>query len=310
MSTRTRSVLRALAGGGALALLTAGLVVLPEPEQAVSHGGLTFPATRTYACYVDGISGGTGGGLNPQNPICAEMLAQAGNYPFYNWFGNLLSNSAGRHREVIPDGKLCGPGEAFDFVNTPSVHWPTTSLQSGSTITFQYNAWAKHPGTWSQYVTRDGWDPSQPLGWDDLEPAPFNEVTNPPLRSGGPQGDEYYWNATLPQKSGRHIIYSIWTRSDSPEAFYNCADVSFGGTTDPDPDPDPDPVPDTTAPTTPGTPSASSITGTSAALCWSASSDAVGVTGYTVHDASTDAVLATTSSPTASLPGLTPDTAY
>ncbi len=29
-------------------------------------------------------------------------------------------------------------------------------------------------------------------------------------------------------KSGRHIIYSIWQRSDSPEAFYNCVDVNFG----------------------------------------------------------------------------------
>ncbi|WP_328796398.1 lytic polysaccharide monooxygenase [Halosaccharopolyspora lacisalsi] len=28
-------------------------------------------------------------------------------------------------------------------------------------------------------------------------------------------------------KSGRHIIYSVWQRSDSPEAFYNCSDVLF-----------------------------------------------------------------------------------
>ena len=30
-------------------------------------------------------------------------------------------------------------------------------------------------------------------------------------------------------KTGRHIIYSVWTRSDSAETFYNCSDVVFDG---------------------------------------------------------------------------------
>ncbi|KGM12880.1 chitin-binding protein [Cellulomonas bogoriensis 69B4 = DSM 16987] len=269
---RTRSKLQAIAGTGAFALLTAGLVIASAPEDASAHGGLTYPATRTYACYVDGINGGNGGALNPQNPMCRALLENNGNYPFYNWFGNLLSDSDGRHREVIPDGELCGPGSQFSAVNTPG-DWPTTQLESGANITFQYNAWAPHPGTWSQYITRDGWDPSQPLAWSDLEL--FDEVTDPPIRQGGPEGAEYYWNATLPQRSGQHIIYSIWTRSDSPEAFYNCSDVVFGGgggtptptpttpaptptpdPTTPAPTPTPEPTPTTPAPT-PTTPPAS-----------------------------------------------------
>lgn len=32
----------------------------------------------------------------------------------------------------------------------------------------------------------------------------------------------------MPAKSGRHLVYSIWQRSDSPEAFYTCSDVVFG----------------------------------------------------------------------------------
>ncbi len=301
-----RTQTRRLALLGALVIAGGTAVVAATPQPAAAHGGLTFPATRTYACYVDAIENGVGGGLNPQNEMCRQLLAENGNYPFYNWFGNLLSNADGRHREVVPDGRLCGPGTQFSGVNTPGA-WPTTSVRSGQRVTFQYNAWARHPGRFDQYITKDGWDPSQPLGWDDLEPAPFDSVVNPPLREGGPQGAEYYWDATLPTKQGQHIIYSIWTRSDSPEAFYNCSDVNFGGTTPPPPPPPDD---DTQAPTAPGTPAASAITGTSATLTWAAATDDVGVTGYTVQNAATGATLATTTSTTATLTGLAADTSY
>jgi chitin-binding protein len=39
----------------------------------------------------------------------------------------------------------------------------------------------------------------------------------------------YVTNVKLPAgKTGHHVIYTIWQRSDSPEAFYSCADVIFG----------------------------------------------------------------------------------
>ena len=34
----------------------------------------------------------------------------------------------------------------------------------------------------------------------------------------------------LPARSGKQVVYSVWQRSDSPEAFYACVDVNFGGT--------------------------------------------------------------------------------
>jgi len=64
----------------------------------------------------------------------------------------------------------------------------------------------------------------------------------PPLSQEGVEGVQYTWTATLPAKSGRHIIYSIWERSDSPEAFYNCADVVFPGGGTPTPTPTPTPT--------------------------------------------------------------------
>ncbi len=66
---------------------------------------------------------------------------------------------------------------------------------------------------------------------------------------------------------------------------------------------------DTTAPTAPGTPTASAITSTGATLSWAASTDAVGVTGYTVRTAA-GATVATSTGTTVTLTGLTPSTAY
>ncbi|KAI1694467.1 lytic polysaccharide mono-oxygenase, cellulose-degrading domain-containing protein [Ditylenchus destructor] len=34
---------------------------------------------------------------------------------------------------------------------------------------------------------------------------------------------------SLPKRSGKHVIFSAWQRSDSTEAFYACSDVDFGG---------------------------------------------------------------------------------
>ncbi|MFJ8944827.1 cellulase family glycosylhydrolase [Streptomyces sp. NPDC102395] len=69
---------------------------------------------------------------------------------------------------------------------------------------------------------------------------------------------------------------------------------------------------DTRPPTAPGTPAASAVTATSATLAWSAASDDVGVTGYDVVRISGGAETPAASSTTASatLTGLTPNTAY
>lgn len=209
---------------GGVASLAAVLLVAVPSAPAWAHGGLTFPATRTYACYVNGLEGGNGGDLAPTNPACQAAVAQGGKQPLWDWFGNLLPN-IGKTWRSLPDGSLCGPSDKYAAYRLARTDWPTTTLRPGAGITIRYNAWARHPGTWYQFITKNGWNPSQPLRWSDLEP--WHQVTNPPINGSGPHGQEYTWPATLPNKSGRHIIYSVWERSDSLEGFFNCADVIF-----------------------------------------------------------------------------------
>ncbi|GAB2591998.1 hypothetical protein GCM10027168_26410 [Streptomyces capparidis] len=69
---------------------------------------------------------------------------------------------------------------------------------------------------------------------------------------------------------------------------------------------------DTEAPTTPGTPTASAVTGTSATLSWTASTDNVGVSGYDVVrvDGGTETKVAGSVSHQVTVSGLTAKTSY
>lgn len=185
---------------------------------ASAHGSLQDPVSRTYACYLE----------NPESPdsaACRAAIALGGTQPLYDWNEVHILDAAGRHRQLIPDGKLCSAGLAkyagFDLARTD---WPATRLPAGGSYPFSYRATAPHRGSFEFYLTRNGYDPTRPLRWSDLDSTPFLRVTDPPLSGGA-----YAMTGQLPGgRTGRHLIYTIWQRSDSPEAFYTCSDVVFG----------------------------------------------------------------------------------
>mgnify|MGYP001228060597 CR=1 FL=1 len=251
-----------------LAALPALCLVFLTGGTASAHGAPMAPGSRTYLCWKYSLN--ASGALAPANPACQAALAKSGPNGFYNWFAVLRSDGAGRTEGFIPDGQLCSGGATvYDFsgFDLPRTDWPYTHLTSGANFEFTYNPWAAHPGTFHQYITKDGWDPTQPLTWDDLEDEPFHAETDPPRRGEvGTAEAEYYWTARLPSgKTGRHIIYTVWTRSDSQETFYGCSDVVFDGgngeVTVPGPgDVDPGDPSDPDDPDDPGVPAACTAT--------------------------------------------------
>ncbi|GAA2337925.1 lytic polysaccharide monooxygenase [Dactylosporangium salmoneum] len=209
----------------AAAAFAAAALVAPAP--AAAHGVALVPGSRTYLCYVDGLQ--ANGTISPTNPACADAVAQGGTQPLYDWFGVLRSDAGGRTTGYIPDGQICGAGTTkYAAYNAARTDWPTTHLTAGSTIQLHYSNWAAHPGTFHMYITKDGFDPTKPLAWSDL--VSFWSVTDPP-QSGGPGAfNYYYWDTTLPAgKTGRHILFIQWVRSDSQENFFSCSDVVFDG---------------------------------------------------------------------------------
>lgn len=223
--TKQRSTVLAV-----VTLLVAGaLTLVLNTGTAAAHGAMMKPGSRTFLCWKDGLS--PTGEIVPQNPACSAAVRTSGANSLYNWFSVLRSDGAGRTRGFIPDGQLCSGGNTgyagFDGVGD----WPLTHLTAGATFDFSYNAWAAHPGWFYTFVTKDGWDPSRPLRWDDLEDQPFLTVDHPPVTGAvGSVDGQYKWSGALPaNKTGRHVVYSVWKRSDSAETFYGCSDVVFDG---------------------------------------------------------------------------------
>jgi predicted carbohydrate-binding protein with CBM5 and CBM33 domain len=222
--------LRRAAATAAAAVVAAGVIAVITPDAAEAHGAAIIPGSRTRLCWQDGLS--STGQIIPNNPACAAAVAQSGTNPLYNWFSVLRSDAAGRTTGFVPDGELCSGGNTtFSGYNLARTDWPTTHLTAGRTMEFRYSNWAHHPGTFYFYVTNNNWSPTRPLAWSDLESTPFLTVTNPPSRGAvGTNDGHYYFTGTLPSgKSGRHIIYSRWVRSDSAENFFGCSDVLFDG---------------------------------------------------------------------------------
>lgn len=183
---------------------------------AVAHGSMTDPVSRVAACYAEGPE-------SPESAACKAAVAAGGTQALYDWNGVNIGDAGGRSREIIPDGRLCSAGnDKYRGLDLARADWPASRMTAGE-HTFRYKGTAPHKGTFALYVTKDGYDPGKPLRWSDLEEMPFATVTDP-----GMTGGDYVFTGTVPKKSGRHLIYSIWQRSDSPEAFYTCSDVVFG----------------------------------------------------------------------------------
>jgi chitin-binding protein len=225
--------MRKVAAGAAVTILAAGaglLVSVISPSPAAAHGATVFPGSRQYFCWVDGLQ--ENGQIIPANPACADAVAASGTTPLYNWFANLHPAAAGQTAGFIPDGRICDGTDAgpFDFspYNAMRPDWPRTHLTAGDTYTFRHNNWAAHPGRFDVYLTVQGWNPAAPLAWSSLEQV--HTAVNPP-QTGGPGGlENYLFDVTFPaDRSGQHLVFTHWVRSDSPENFFSCADIVFDG---------------------------------------------------------------------------------
>jgi chitin-binding protein len=214
MPARRRKAAATVAALGLGPLALTALSATP----ASAHGSMGDPVSRVSQCYAEGPE-------SPSSDACKAAVAAGGTQALYDWNGIRIGDAAGQHQARIPDGKLCSANnEQFKGLDLARADWPATSVRSGS-YTFKYRVTAPHKGTFKVYLTKPGYDPAKPLAWDDLDLAdPVATVTDP-AASGG----FYTFSGTLPERTGKHLLYAVWQRSDSPEAFYSCSDVTFGG---------------------------------------------------------------------------------
>ncbi|GGQ94370.1 lytic polysaccharide monooxygenase auxiliary activity family 9 protein [Streptomyces asoensis] len=208
---------KAAAVATVLGLVPAALTAL-SAAPAAAHGSMGDPVSRVAQCYAEGPE-------SPRSDACKAAVAAGGTQALYDWNGIRIGDADGRHQELIPDGRLCSAGnEEFKGLDLARADWPATGVRSGS-YTFRYRVTAPHKGTFKVYLTKAGYDAARPLAWSDLDLEHPVATATDPVAAGG----FYTFPGTLPERSGRQLLYAVWQRSDSPEAFYSCSDVVFAG---------------------------------------------------------------------------------
>jgi chitin-binding protein len=199
---------------GALTAAVAVAVAWHQPE-AQAHGSTSMPASRTYSCRFE----------QPDQTMCAQAWT-ANSQALYDWMEVNIGDANGRHQEIIPDGKLCSAGrDKYAAFDRPG-EWPLTQLLPTASGQFDvvYTNTAPHATLYYRLLlTKPGFDArTDTLGWGDLEQV---------YDSGQlPAAATNHFSVDLPARSEPAILYTIWQRSDSPEAFYACSDVTIGGT--------------------------------------------------------------------------------
>ncbi|MFE9771821.1 lytic polysaccharide monooxygenase [Streptomyces sp. NPDC005931] len=199
----------------ALAAALVGPVLLCAAGPAWAHGAPTDPVSRVVAC--------SPGGGRADSDACRAATAANG-APLAAWDDLRVAGVDGRDRQVVPDGRLCSGGlPGYRGLDLARADWPATRVAPGGTLSMTYASTIPHTGTFRLYLTGPGYDPGRPLTWSDLPERPLAEVTDPALTDGA-----YRFRVTLPEdRTGRHVLYTVWRNSSTPDTYYSCSDLVF-----------------------------------------------------------------------------------
>lgn len=196
-------------GVSSLALLSA--LFIPA-QSAQAHGYLNDPPSRAFQCQ-KGLNKDCGGAqYEPQS--VGET------------FKGFPAGVGGAPLQGPVDGKIASGGIGlFSAMDAQSANrWYQTEIKDRN-INFDWKYTAAHPATKHEYfITRNGWNPNEPLKRASFDGTPFCAV------DGGNvlpvSGDKHA--CVIPQdKSGPHVILGVWTVGDTDAAFYNVVDVNI-----------------------------------------------------------------------------------
>ncbi|MFB1051504.1 lytic polysaccharide monooxygenase [Paraliobacillus sp. JSM ZJ581] len=167
-----------------------------------AHGYVNSPESRSVLCQ-QGINNDCGGvTYEPQS------VEGPGNFP-----------EAG-----VADGQIASGGGVFPKLDEQSENrWAKVPMSSGA-YTFNWKLTAAHATeNWDYYITKENWDPNQPLKRSDLEL--FCSVND-----GGKRPDfNVSHDCVVPQRTGYHVILAYWEVADTANAFYQVIDANFDG---------------------------------------------------------------------------------
>ncbi|MFB7668040.1 lytic polysaccharide monooxygenase [Kitasatospora sp. NPDC056138] len=187
----------------AAAVAAAVPVALAVPAR--SHGYISTPPSRAALCAAGTVTD------------CGEI----------QWEPQSVEGPKGFPAKGPADGTLCAGGNTrFAELDDPrGGAWPTTRVTAGQRLTFTWTFTARHATTSFRYfLTKPGYDASQPLTRSSLDTTPFLTV---PYGGAQPPSTLSH-TATLPTgRTGHQVVLAVWDIADTGNAFYSCTDVAF-----------------------------------------------------------------------------------
>jgi len=211
----TLQVINRFIKGWSLQVLFCTTLIFTPLQSIFSHGTVTSPPSRVWICFQENPE-------SPDSPACIAAIQGYGTQAFYDWNEVARMDAFGMHMDIIMDGNLASAGRPDKYGGLDQVRddWVTTAVTPGPFTVTWTNSAPHQTLYYDVYITKASWTPDQPLTWDSLErlvrtdPRPAAATDN--------------IDVVLPQRTGKHVIYSIWQRSLTGEAFYSTSDVDFG----------------------------------------------------------------------------------
>ncbi|GAA3510746.1 hypothetical protein GCM10022393_25420 [Aquimarina addita] len=198
-----------------LRILVCAVLVLAPIQYAFTHGTVTYPPSRVWVCFQENPE-------SPDSPACEAAIIGWGTQAFYDWSEVARMDAGGMHQAIIQDGNLASAGrpDKFGGLDQTRDDWVATEVEAGPFQITWTNSAPHVTLYYDVYITKADWTPDQPLTWDSLERL----VRTDPR----PAAATDIIDVVLPPRTGKHVIYSVWQRSRTPEAFYSTSDVDFG----------------------------------------------------------------------------------
>ncbi|WP_299886147.1 lytic polysaccharide monooxygenase [uncultured Lacinutrix sp.] len=191
------------------------IFVLTIIQYVFPHGTVTSPPSRVWNCYQEGPE-------SPDSAACIDAVASHGTQPLYDWNEINQANANSEHMLYVMNGNLPSGGRPDKYGGMDQVRtdWVATPVSPGPYTVTWTNSAPHATSYYSVYITKDDWTPDQVLTWESLTPLVTTSASVA----------EYIVDipVVLPFRTGKHVIYSIWQRSDSQEAFYSTSDIDFG----------------------------------------------------------------------------------
>ncbi|MEU4555306.1 chitin-binding protein [Micromonospora violae] len=204
----------------ALALLFAMVIgTLPWTGAAQAHGTVINPASRAYQCWQSWGNQHMNPAMQQQDPMCWQAF-QANPDTMWNWMSQLRDGLAGQFQARTPDGQLCSNAlSRNNSLNQPGA-WRATNVSRNLTV--QMYDQASHGADYFRvYVTKQGFNPAtQQLGWGNLDLITTTGRYAP--------AQNISFNVSLPDRSGKHILFVVWKASHMDQTYMWCSDINVG----------------------------------------------------------------------------------